>query len=1256
MTLEQQLEALSVRNVLVPCNPQGDAAKSGLQTILKSLQKSTLTDALRSSYSKEQLDELKEYAQREFDAMGQINRKRMESLVTLASDEMHNTMFEGLFLFDINQVDAPPMEVQERTKQFDEDGKPVMRTLSYPIFKEGAPFGIEGGLRFLPKKMCEGGDISIFNYLQEEYPEICGQFQQAQVRPIKALTTIGSLGGIGHKPDSDMDAQIIIDTNPEYDGSWNDGDFFIALVTAILNHFHDHYYYQILSPAEHKALKQEAVEALLEQIGEGLTAEEAKVADVIFESSFRKEVYRLIQERLQKLSPEEQGELFHIPISHTVREYPDCEIFLDALKQFFSFLKKESADDLRKRCFPFSMAKLSGEVVNHWMALYYREHFLGEESARLVLVQQGLDPKASGPQQEKALLGHLKNSQASSFFAVDFLEQLASRMASTYQGKLPEVVQLLQQHCGKVELPEEHTQKLSATLAEHFRVHMTQLAQAYSDFEAKLREVEIEFPIHQKVFQAEAYLTKKYPSTEIHFFTNILRRQRSGQHTPFLVSPEGSMAYSNMLNDFLLNPAVVLCGITSMPFDLPYEFQVLQQIGVFPEDEWQLTQTTPAPSDENGEKTGEDLVETFALRKLPSWGETKIPRKKFLEHATPIFLRESEKVSHRNLPKALLNCWWLEMIVCIDKEDDPPSSLTRLLWNPDQRYFVSQELEGSLVAGLRQIEADFPELPLDPWWLKFTEMLARFESYEQPEETEHDFELNTLSVTQKQIIFCFAQHIRISDIIDYGNDGKAIWIDDTVNWRTRALIAFYNLFFSDPEERLELIRFSQGRDDAGNRTEKILKKLFLESMQRTEKKLCSIGHTNGVDNIAKHLLKVGDSSADLENAKKFLSPLLAVVNQRVAIEDRKVLLKVKRKQPMNALEKMQARSIYQDHQKLKSVIGNVSDYFRQSGIELNENWVRRTIEGSKVQIAGDTLENVIFKYHFERNFERKPFQVPLPISKSLSIPRSRVKVDFNQKNGKWSFSSMLSRAEASGGGAGRNANTVMPMFDAHLVEGIARCVFSGYLGFSSRNLSSFEKPPATVRSEIATNPVTPQALFDLASEIREFFAPMHASSQELLENIHYLKDVFIACHVNRFNMLSLIIRDNMGEQFVLSFDIRDIKVPKIPPDQKMGHDEELPRFFLRLYSKQCRMLFLKYIAALKIPLLASHPPKLRIWVGHGKFDVPVAPKFTQVYINGVANTLWPHDAIGTREHLIPHPLSESFDSMGRRAVNELTAG
>jgi hypothetical protein len=53
------------------------------------------------------------------------------------------------------------------------------------------------------------------------------------------------------------------------------------------------------------------------------------------------------------------------------------------------------------------------------------------------------------------------------------------------------------------------------------------------------------------------------------------------------------------------------------------------------------------------------------------------------------------------------------------------------------------------------MEDDYPALQIDPWWLKFTEMLVRFESYEQEEEEEPDFELNTLSETQKNIVFCF---------------------------------------------------------------------------------------------------------------------------------------------------------------------------------------------------------------------------------------------------------------------------------------------------------------------------------------------------------------------------------------------------------------------------------------------------------------------------------------------------------------------
>ena len=140
-----------------------------------------------------------------------------------------------------------------------------------------------------------------------------------------------------------------------------------------------------------------------------------------------------------------------------------------------------------------------------------------------------------------------------------------------------------------------------------------------------------------------------------------------------------------------------------------------------------------------------------------------------------------------------------------------------------------------------------------------------------------------------------------------------------------------------------------------------------------------------------------DEGFDKEKATNILSPLLDVVNQRVSIEDRKVLVKLKKKIPLNKMEQMQVKIVYEELQKLKSVQGNIVDYFNQFNLKMEESWVRKTITNAKVKIAGNPLENMIFKFQFERNFERKHFQVPLPISKCLSIPRSRIKVDYVRK-------------------------------------------------------------------------------------------------------------------------------------------------------------------------------------------------------------------------------------------------------------------
>ena len=113
---------------------------------------------------------------------------------------------------------------------------------------------------------------------------------------------------------------------------------------------------------------------------------------------------------------------------------------------------------------------------------------------------------------------------------------------------------MLQQKFGShgLDFPEDLTSRLQAKLDDQYRRHMVSLVEARSGWEAMDFEADIEYPLHLKIQQAEAYLTEKYPSTEIHFFTNILRKQRAGHHTPYLVSPEGSMAYSLMLNDFRL--------------------------------------------------------------------------------------------------------------------------------------------------------------------------------------------------------------------------------------------------------------------------------------------------------------------------------------------------------------------------------------------------------------------------------------------------------------------------------------------------------------------------------------------------------------------------------------------------------------------------------------------------------------------------------------------------------------------------------
>jgi len=1271
--LDQQLKMLCSFNEHVPCNPQGEYAENNFKTLLQSLKTTKISESLQDSFNDGDLKKWKEYAQREFDEMGRINRLRLQNMIELADKEMLQAIFEIMLMFDINPLNSGPLKVQEQSGKFDKEGRPVMGTQTFDVFQKGTIHGIDGLERFLPSPSIKG-EAGMDAYLEKEFSgtDLISHFKQNSKNPIKAIISTGSLGGIGHKPDSCLDIGVIIDTNPQFEFSWNDGDFLVALVGNVIEKFYDYYFEHALNKREQKKFNKAVTNAIKKQFGKGLSDEEQNTVQYLFESINRKEMNKLIQAHLHKKTSAEQKEIFEISVIETLRRFPDFEDLSGPLMDFFPFLKKHGKE-LKEIYFPYRINKFSKQQLLKWLVEYYQTVFLNQNSARQVLKRYAKINKMAvdtllAEQKHDCFLKSLTNNTQLSLLLIEFIEHLASQIGYKSCKIISESIHILKQHFRKKEINFEKKleKRVLSELKTYFSSRTVGMIETFSDTLAKQQEAEIEYPLHLKTRQIKAYLGKKFPSAKINFSINILRRQRAGQHASFLISPQGSKAYALMQNDFLLNPAAMICGITPMPFDLPKNLKVFSTIGVLPGKKWILKQNLAAEykiSDQADLNVTDlfqkkrsvtenriffgDETESFVLGELPNWGENKIPREMYLEHAIPIYLRESQKINVGKLPEALLNCWWLEMIICIDREDLLPTSISRLLWNPDDRNFVMKKRSGTLINSILKMEKDYPALQLDPWWLKFTEMLTRFENYGKRNNAETDFELSTLSVTQKNIIFCFAQYIGISKIIDFENEGNTIEFDEKTSWNDRALVDFYKIFYSIPEELSELIRISEGQDEACIKKEKILKRLFIESMSRVEEKLCNIGHDRALKLITNQLERLSEKIYENTDVKKLLSPLLQNVNQRVSIVDSELRQKLKKKIPLNNVELFQANIVYEELQKLKSVQKKIADYFAGFGLKIQQSWVRITILNSKVKVSGDALENAAFKYYFEQNLERKPFQLQRPFSNSVCKPSTKIKVEFNRKTGKWKFGTIISGNQEV---VETETGKVIPLFEVELVEGIARFALSGFISFDGKHVPKIEKPVSQVKSDVAKNSISGGELFSLAADINTFFPKFEISSREMLENIHYIRDVMMICNVNKQDTISLIVRDNFARFYVKNFQIGNISIKNIPQNLNFKGEEALTKFYMRLNSRECRLLFMRQLSNLKIPLRTSNQPHLGTWINGSNFNLPDSLKHKQTYLNGISKKLWPKDSIGTKEQLKPTPLTHTFDQIGKAAI------
>jgi hypothetical protein len=175
-------------------------------------------------------------------------------------------------------------------------------------------------------------------------------------------------------------------------------------------------------------------------------------------------------------------------------------------------------------------------------------------------------------------------------------------------------------------------------------------------------------------------------------------------------------------------------------------------------------------------------------------------------------------------------------------------------------------------------------------------------------------------------------------------------------------------------------------------------------------------------------------------------------------------------------------------------------------------------------------------------------------------------------------------------------------------------------------------------------------LFSLASDINTFFPKFEISSREMLENIHYIRDVMMICNVNKQDTISLIVRDNFAYFYLKNFQIGSIAIKNISQNLNFKGEDALTKFFMRLNSRECRFLFMCQLSNLKIPLRTSKQPHLGTWINGSNFNLPDSIKHKQTYLNGIAKKLWPKDSIGTKEQLKPTSLTHTFDQIGKAAT------
>ena len=335
--------------------------------------------------------------------------------------------------------------------------------------------------------------------------------------------------------------------------------------------------------------------------------------------------------------------------------------------------------------------------------------------------------------------------------------------------------------------------------------------------------------LKQRITRIQEYINAKFPTAEVYLFVYTVEGFRKGRYSSSLEFKESSgSAYELILNYETLMPGIQFTPMVPTHFVMPAE--VNNNTAEFD----RFTDMIRFQSTNLFNACRDRLVD---LGTAPDLDIIYVA-----EHGHAIYW-EAFKASSGNLPKATLNLLRFEMLLderfiktIIQIIKTPKLLDTYVSPRPENQFKESVDL-GQMKIGMPtwailEMEAAFPDLLYDPWWLRYKALKIAFvEAGGIPGISAE--ERNRLSVV---IDLAFCLHLRVSDVLD--PDGETI---EAKTYRDRVMADLLNRGFpAGSPRRINLQNLFSGGLSGLIFFENELRDLFKSSMTRVEQTMAAL--------------------------------------------------------------------------------------------------------------------------------------------------------------------------------------------------------------------------------------------------------------------------------------------------------------------------------------------------------------------------------------------------------------------------------